>query len=148
MIFAEVLSRNLQARNRRGAPACAPFYVGGHMGPPLQENCRLIATWDKLFSWQDSYCSGLVKIRYEYLSDLDDYIGIPGRKDCLGFLILLILSQPAVGETSQQCPDDRGHPEEPQLLQSPTSHKKCRTSAAGGIHRSVGNRDTDEVNEG
>ena len=40
-----ISSRNQKMRNCRGAPACAPSIQGGHMGPPLQVNCRLFANW-------------------------------------------------------------------------------------------------------
>jgi len=53
-IWCQVLipSRNRKTQNRRGAPACAPSVKGGHIGPPLRENCPLIATWcDPIKLW-------------------------------------------------------------------------------------------------
>lgn len=61
---------------------------------------------------------------------------------------LLVFSQPFVEQSAHDSSGDGGYPKEPKLLKSPTTHKDSGTRAASGIHRQIGDRDTNQMNQG
>ncbi len=50
-------------------------------------------------------------------------------------------------EAADDCSEDGGYPEEPELTECPASDEDRRAGAAGGVDRGVGDRDADEVDE-
>jgi len=69
--------------------------------------------------------------------------------------IALLLFAPAalafgdelVCNTADNAAENRGHPEEPELLDGCTANEHCHCGRAGRVHRRVGHRDRDEVDE-
>ena len=58
-----------------------------------------------------------------------------------------LLADPAVYDAAQDTPYKRGHDEQPKLAYGPTSHKKGRADAAGGINRRIGYGNADQVDQ-
>src|SRR5882672_78201 len=52
-----------------------------------------------------------------------------------------------INECADCCADDRREPEQPQLSQCPISYEYRNTRAARRIHRRVGDRDADQVDQ-
>src|SRR3546814_21135865 len=52
-----------------------------------------------------------------------------------------------VEEAAEHAADDRGYPEQPQLLQRPTACDQRRDGAARRIDRRVGHRDADKMDQ-
>ncbi len=52
-----------------------------------------------------------------------------------------------VNNPGERGADDGGEPEEPELLDGPAADEERGSGAAGGVHREIGDRDADEVDQ-
>jgi hypothetical protein len=68
---------------------------------------------------------------------------IPGKPG----ILLAISAQPAVNGPAEQGADDRGGPEQPQLLDGPAADEKGYPGAASRVDGRVGDRDADQVDQ-
>ena len=59
-----------------------------------------------------------------------------------------LLAQPAIEHAAERAADERRDPEHPELRQRPAADEQRRAGAARRVHRGVGDRDADEVDEG
>src|SRR6185503_12429794 len=58
-----------------------------------------------------------------------------------------VFAQPAANGAGRGGARDRRHPEEPELREGPASDEEGGGGAAGRVHRGVGDRDADQVDE-
>ena len=65
--------------------------------------------------------------------------------DCSG---LLLARHDGINHTGQRCANDGCEPEEPELLNGPAANEERGTRAACRVHRKVGDRNADQVNQG
>src|ERR1700741_3404311 len=56
--------------------------------------------------------------------------------------------QPAGQQAGDDCADYRRYPEQPELTDILTAGKQCRSGAARGVDRGVGDRDRDQMDQG
>jgi len=59
----------------------------------------------------------------------------------------LLLREPLIDHAAEYRAGNGRDPEQPQLLQRPTAHKERRARAARRVHRRVGDRDADQVDQ-
>ena len=62
-------------------------------------------------------------------------------------LALFVAAEASVGQASQTSTDERSHDEEPEVVEGRTACKDGLRDGTGGVHRGVGQRDADEVDE-
>ena len=67
----------------------------------------------------------------------------PGRTE----RSVLAAGDGAVDQRAQQGADDRRHPEQPQLRERPAADEDRHAGAARRVHRGVGHRDADQVDQ-
>src|SRR5262245_40076249 len=57
------------------------------------------------------------------------------------------VAEPAVKSATQGPADEGRNPEKPELCQRPAADENGRAGAPGGVHRGVGDRDADKVDQ-
>src|SRR5215471_2418782 len=64
-------------------------------------------------------------------------------------LLLAALSseEPVVDAAAERSPNNRGDPEHPQLSERPSSDEHCGARAACRVHRKIGDRNPNQVNQ-
>src|SRR5215831_6709895 len=65
----------------------------------------------------------------------------------LGFRRRRSTGERRVHYASRDCPNKRRNPEEPELPEGPATNKNCWTSTPSRVHRHVGDRDANQVNQ-
>src|SRR5271163_2383081 len=126
--------------------------MSGRDKPRRQKKC--LDRWPRLEAWGVCYENDDSRSPVLRLQSLAWFFrpSFGGRAFALGQLWIVIASHRKIQPGPDGSADDRRHPEEPQLLQRPAAattnrENQCRTSAARGVDRGVGDRHADQVNE-
>src|SRR5581483_7181646 len=153
---------------RRANPVQQAFWRAFVLCADLSESTYQLATKPDLdpidLARLASYCEREDKAWLSYRGARDEFIALkrrelandPGKSEELGEFRMRgvrnrrlsgFVREDRVGEGGEQSAQDRRHPEQPELLDRPSTHEKRRPRAARGIHREVRDRDPDQMDQ-